>query len=177
MLFLQEIRLTFIIQWALVLNNLFKSKIVQKILVTLGPSSLTKEVVQECDKSGVYLYRVNLSHTDLEDVAEIIRKIKNWTETPICLDSEGAQLRNQKMRCEPTRLIKGEYVDVHFDEVLGDSKNISLRKVHNRVLWHLIFRCRAPKIICTKKSEARLGRGGEWRGGVRRDEKLTLAPL
>ena len=98
----------------------------QKILVTLGPSSLIKEVVQECDKSGVYLYRINLSHTDLEDVAQIIRKIKNWTETPICLDSEGAQLRNQRMKWEPTQLIKGEYVTVHFEEVFGDAKNISL---------------------------------------------------
>jgi|MDSW01.3.fsa_nt_gb pyruvate kinase len=58
----------------LILDNQLKRKTVQKILVTLGPSSLTKEVVQDCDKSDVYLYQVNLSHTDLQDIAIIIKK-------------------------------------------------------------------------------------------------------
>ena len=98
----------------------------QKILVTLGPSSLTKEVVQDCDKSDVYLYRINLSHTDLQDVAKIIKRIKMWTSTPICLDSEGAQLRNQKMKLDWTTLVKGEEVYIHFDEVIGDKNNLSL---------------------------------------------------
>ena len=58
----------------LILDNQLKRKTVQKILVTLGPSSLTKEGVQDCDKSDVYLYQVNLSHTDLQDIAIIIKK-------------------------------------------------------------------------------------------------------
>ena len=68
-----------------------------KILVTLGPSSLNQAFVKECSKLGVYVFRINLSHTAIEDVAPTIEKIRQWTDTPICLDSEGAQLRNQKM--------------------------------------------------------------------------------
>ena len=98
---------------------------IHRILVTLGPSSLNKEVVQECAKIGVYLYRINLSHTRLEDVAETIKKIRNWSDVPICLDSEGAQLRNQKMIEEQVRFIKGEMVSIHHKPVIGDSNNIS----------------------------------------------------
>ncbi|PPR62152.1 MAG: hypothetical protein CFH08_01950 [Alphaproteobacteria bacterium MarineAlpha3_Bin7] len=58
----------------LIVDNQLKRKTVQKILVTLGPSSLTKEVVQDCDKSDVYLYRINSSRTDLQDIARIIIK-------------------------------------------------------------------------------------------------------
>ena len=48
-----------------------------KILSTLGPSSLNKETVQQLEKSGVHLFRVNLSHTKLDDLEEIIFKIIN----------------------------------------------------------------------------------------------------
>ena len=34
-----------------------------KILVTLGPSSLNKKTVEDLSSKGVYLFRINLSHT------------------------------------------------------------------------------------------------------------------
>ena len=41
------------------------------------------------------------------------------------MDSEGAQLRNVKMREEKTTFSVGEKVTIHFDEIIGDSNNIS----------------------------------------------------
>ncbi len=96
-----------------------------KILVTLGPSSLNQAFVKECSKLGVYVFRINLSHTAIEDVAPTIEKIRQWTDTPICLDSEGAQLRNQKMIGGSIPFLEGEMVKIHHQSVVGDSSNIS----------------------------------------------------
>jgi len=41
-----------------------------KILATLGPSSLNIDTVKELTKKGVDLFRINLSHTKLEDVRD-----------------------------------------------------------------------------------------------------------
>jgi pyruvate kinase len=48
-----------------------------KILSTLGPGSLNKETVQTMAKNGVNLFRINLSHTALDDVEGIISKIQS----------------------------------------------------------------------------------------------------
>jgi pyruvate kinase len=96
-----------------------------KILVTLGPSSMSEGVVRQCAEQGVYVFRINLSHTAIEDVAPAIEKIRGWTDVPICLDSEGAQIRNQKMTSENVEFQEGDEVTIRFDPVIGDSRNIS----------------------------------------------------
>ena len=86
---------------------------------------MSKDIVKRCANSGVYLFRINLSHTPLEEVAPTIEKIHSWTEVPICLDSEGAQLRNQKMESEAVSFVEGGEVKIHFDPLAGDSGNLS----------------------------------------------------
>jgi len=65
----------------------------KKILCTLGPASANPRTIERLEKAGATLFRVNLSHTRLEDVAETVSKIQNATNVPICLDTEGAQVR------------------------------------------------------------------------------------
>lgn len=91
-----------------------------KILVTLGPSSMSEPIVRQCADQGI-----NLSHTPLEAVAPTIETIRRWTDVPICLDSEGAQLRNQKMISESVVFGEGDEVTIHLDPVIGDARNIS----------------------------------------------------
>jgi pyruvate kinase len=96
-----------------------------RILVTLGPSSLDEGTVKQCAKAGVYVFRINLSHTPLEAVEPTIRKIQEWTDVPVCLDSAGAQLRNEIMADGNVVLTEGDQVRIHFDSVVGDAHNIS----------------------------------------------------
>jgi pyruvate kinase len=96
-----------------------------KLLATLGPSSLNKYTVEELTKKGVDLFRINLSHTKLDMVQEIIEKIQLWTNVPISLDSEGAQIRNQDMILESVHFQKDDIIKIHHTAVIGDSKNIS----------------------------------------------------
>ena len=69
-----------------------------KILATLGPASMDKGIIQKMDESGVDLFRLNLSHTAVKDLPRLIGQIQSWTKKPLSLDSEGAQIRNAKMR-------------------------------------------------------------------------------
>ena len=96
-----------------------------KILTTLGPSSMSEELVRALAKENVYLFRINLSHTPIEEIENIIKKIQSWTDIPICLDSEGAQIRNQSMKTELISYAMGDIVKIHHDEIIGDNQNIS----------------------------------------------------
>jgi len=96
-----------------------------KILSTLGPSSLNKESVQLLSKQGVNLFRINLSHTALKDVEGIISKIQSWTDVPVCLDSEGAQVRNGFMESGSVVYQTGDSVTIHPEAIVGDRQNIS----------------------------------------------------
>ncbi len=96
-----------------------------KILVTLGPSSLKKEIVERMTEQGVYLFRINLSHTSIDDVESVIKAIQSWTDVSICLDSEGAQVRNQRMESESVIFEDGDVVKIHRDPVIGNRENIS----------------------------------------------------
>jgi pyruvate kinase len=96
-----------------------------KILSTLGPSSLNKETVQTLAENGINLFRINLSHTALEDVEGIISNIQSWTDVPVCLDSEGAQVRNGFMESGSVEFQAGDLVTIHPEPIVGDRQNIS----------------------------------------------------
>jgi pyruvate kinase len=64
-----------------------------RILCTLGPASLDPEVIRALDAREVDLFRINLSHTELDAVESTIDLVRGVSQTPICLDSEGPQVR------------------------------------------------------------------------------------
>ncbi|TGV01338.1 sulfate adenylyltransferase, partial [Mesorhizobium sp. M8A.F.Ca.ET.173.01.1.1] len=64
-----------------------------ELLCTLGPASLNDKVIHWLERAGTSLLRLNLSHTKIEDLERIITFIQKRTHIPICLDTEGAQIR------------------------------------------------------------------------------------
>ena len=97
-----------------------------KVLTTLGPTSLNKKTVQALEQRGVNLFRINLSHTNLEDVEPLIDKIRSWSGVPICIDSEGAHVRNGAMVSESVKYDFNDYISVVRDKKVGNEKIISL---------------------------------------------------
>ena len=97
-----------------------------KVLTTLGPTSLNKKTDQALEQRGVNLFRINLSHTNLEDVEPLIDKIRSWSGVPICIDSEGAQVRNGAMVSESVKYDFNDYISVVRDKKVGNEKIISL---------------------------------------------------
>ena len=64
------------------------------ILCTLGPSSLNKQFLRFA-KNNISLLRLNMSHISLRELKKIIHFIRKYTSIPICVDSEGAQIRTK----------------------------------------------------------------------------------
>lgn len=96
-----------------------------EILCTLGPASLDRRTIQRLEQSGASLFRINLSHTKVEDLARIIQTIRAATQVPICLDSEGAQIRTGEFVDGSINLRDNTVVRVHFRRVPGDDKNFN----------------------------------------------------
>ena len=129
-----------------------------KILVTLGPNSFKENIIRQMDKEDVSLFRINLSHTKINDVESVISKIRKYSETPICLDSEGAQIRNQSMSKNKIYFNKDDIVKIHFKDVLGDGNNISFtpkdiaRKLHPGDKIYIDFDCVILNVIKREKN-------------------------
>lgn len=96
------------------------------ILCTLGPASLDRRTIQRLEQSGATLFRINLSHTKLADLSRIIQTIREATEVPICLDSEGAQIRTGEFVDGSINLRDNTIVRIHFRRVPADDKNFNL---------------------------------------------------
>ena len=65
-----------------------------QILCTLGPASLNKKFLNFTNNK-VSLLRLNMSHIKLKKLKHHINFIKKNTSTPICIDTEGAQIRTK----------------------------------------------------------------------------------
>jgi pyruvate kinase len=102
-----------------------KHQSIHKILATLGPCSLNGEVIAGMEEAGVSLFRINLSHTPIEDLEDVIKTIRSFTEVPICIDSEGAQIRTRKLVGGKINLEEGARLNIRFDGEDGDSGNLS----------------------------------------------------
>jgi pyruvate kinase len=63
-----------------------------EIFCTLGPSSINKSFLKFA-KYKISLLRLNMSHTNIETLKENIIFIKKNSNIPICIDTEGAQIR------------------------------------------------------------------------------------
>ena len=65
-----------------------------ELLSTLGPSSLNEQTLKKLDLLGVSMFRINLSHTEIKDLEKVINFIRSYSSVPICIDTEGAQIKN-----------------------------------------------------------------------------------
>ena len=83
-----------------------------KILATIGPSSFNKDTIKTMDKNGVDIFRINLSHTKIDDLENQIKLIQNWTKKSICLDSEGAQIRTGHIDSDTLELKKNDVLRI-----------------------------------------------------------------
>jgi pyruvate kinase len=108
-----------------------------EILCTLGPASLDPRTIQRLEQGGATLFRINLSHTKLADLPGIVRTISNATSVPICLDTEGAQIRTGDFVDGSINLRDNSVVRVHFRRVPADDKNFNLYPVDIAALLEL----------------------------------------
>jgi pyruvate kinase len=96
-----------------------------KILCTLGPVSLDGDVIHALDSAGVDVFRINLSHTPLESVEDTIALIRRYSSVPICLDTQGRQVRCGTMTGDVV-LDEAAEVALTAESVIGTKREITL---------------------------------------------------
>ena len=86
------------------------------ILCTLGPASLNKNFLK-FSNSKISLLRLNMSHLMPSELPKMIKYIRKFSKVPICIDTEGAQIR--------TKVKKKKYFNskqiYNFNTKLGES--------------------------------------------------------
>ncbi|MFP6740387.1 MAG: pyruvate kinase [Alphaproteobacteria bacterium] len=98
----------------------------KEILCTLGPASMNDRVIGRLSELGVALFRINLSHTDLADLPDVIDFVQSRTQVPVCLDTEGAQIRTGGFTDGAIEVRDNTEVVLHRRRVPGDSQNWNL---------------------------------------------------
>ncbi|MFZ1024050.1 MAG: pyruvate kinase [Thermoplasmata archaeon] len=99
---------------------------VQRALIcTLGPSSLNEPVISQLEAIGVASFRINMSHTDITDLEDVIHFIQKCTKVPICIDTEGAQIRTGVMQ-DGTSVAEGTSVRLVPESIKGSSSTIPI---------------------------------------------------
>ena len=89
-----------------------------KLICTVGPASLKPGVLGQMERLGVDLLRINLSHTSLEQMEEMIRTIRASCALPLCVDTEGAQIRTGRMADGTVKFRRGRLVRLTAKEAL-----------------------------------------------------------
>jgi pyruvate kinase len=97
-----------------------------RLVATLGPASLRPAVLRGFAAQGVDLLRLNLSHVALGDVEDAIRTARIHSQLPLCLDTEGAQVR-VGLVATGVALRVGQPVRLVQEKALGTERQLSLR--------------------------------------------------
>ena len=95
------------------------------IFATLGPSTLNKNFLQNLNPRYIKLLRINLSHTDLNQIKYKILYLKKNKIKNICIDTEGAQIRTTLCK-KKYFLKKNKIIKIYNDNKYSNDKNISL---------------------------------------------------
>jgi pyruvate kinase len=71
------------------------------------------------------LFRINLSHTPLEKVRPTLAFLQEHSTVPICIDSEGAQVRTGMFAAAAPDLKKNSLVQVYRHPICGDAQKFN----------------------------------------------------
>ncbi len=99
---------------------------VNSIIATIGPSCNTLDKLLALKNSGVEIFRVNMSHSSIEDLKKYTQ-IGMENDLRIGLDTEGAQIRTVLKGADLLEIIKGDTFRIYENNISDDlSKMISL---------------------------------------------------
>ena len=87
---------------------------------------MNKRVIERLTDLGVDLFRVNTSHTEIVDLSTIIEKIRNYSTVPICIDTEGAQIRTGKFVDGNIFLEENQLLEICRESIQGDIQRFNL---------------------------------------------------
>ena len=158
-----------------------------KLICTVGPASRDPVVLRKMEEMGANIFRINLSHTPLEELEARVRAIRAATEVPICLDTEGAQIRTGRMEGGRVDLEEGRTIHLVPYEAAGTARRMSLypAKAFDLLEPGMVLNVDFDTCVLSVQERtgegylARITRGGRVGSnkGVAADRDLPLEPL
>lgn len=102
-----------------------RKNIMKQLLCTLGPSSFNPKIISRIEGLGATMFRLNLSHTKIEDLEGLITHVQGITSVPLCLDTEGAQIRTGDFGKGSFQIEESSLVRAHLRRVPGSAQNFN----------------------------------------------------
>ena len=96
-----------------------------KIICTLGPASFKKPILRTLNKEKIDIFRINLSHTNADQIKKKIIYLKKNNIKNICIDTEGAQIRTTHTK-KRYFIKKNSKIKIYNENKLSNIKNIYL---------------------------------------------------
>ncbi len=94
----------------------------KKIIITLGPSTLKNNILRKINKLKIVdLFRINLSHTSISQLKKLIKKLNSLNIRPLCIDTEGAQIRTSKVK-KKIFIKKNRLINIFIGNNLSNKK-------------------------------------------------------
>ncbi|MEM1021006.1 MAG: pyruvate kinase [Pseudomonadota bacterium] len=102
-----------------------------RIVTTLGPASSSPDMIESLFVTGADVFRLNMSHGDLEKKAQMVANIRALEEkygrpTTILADLQGPKLRIGTFEDGPVRLGFHQTFTLRLDEVTGTEDAVTL---------------------------------------------------
>ncbi len=102
-----------------------------KILATLGPSSNTQDMLRELLETGVNAFRLNFSHgehKDHADLVDMIRQIEHDLSCPIAIvaDMQGPKLRIGTFEEESVMMERGDRITFDSNPEAGNKNRVCM---------------------------------------------------
>ena len=85
-----------------------------KIIVTLGPATNEAAILKNFARLGVDYFRINLSHLNFDEFKTLFQKVKDSTNIPIIIDTQGPQIRFTKFGREKVHIRQRVFSCRHY---------------------------------------------------------------
>ena len=102
-----------------------------KMISTVGPSSLDKEIIRGLIKAGSDVIRINMSHSNFDEAKKIIGFVReiNFEEkilTGIMIDTKGPEIRIGALEEKKVFLQKDKTIRISESEIVGGKDIVSI---------------------------------------------------
>ena len=101
-----------------------------KMIVTIGPSSKSKETIKQMIQSGADVIRINMSHSNFDEAKDIILNVRDIDReinavTGIMIDTRGPEIRIGTLERENIKLKKDDMIKITKNNIVGNKDIIS----------------------------------------------------
>jgi pyruvate kinase len=147
-----------------------------KIICTIGPATMSSEMIEKLALAGMNIARLNMSHGDHKFHGDIIKKIKNVNRKlkhpiAILLDTQGPEIRTGDVNAEldlkigeiftfhiiPGLESEAKSVFVNYSDIVNDLKEGDKVTVDNGLINLVVLEKKEKELVCRVLDGGKLG--------------------